>query len=64
MQGLGNKLDEVRSDLLNAEILVIDEVSMISKSLFAYVDARLKQIKGSKRPFGGMSVLAVGDFHH
>ncbi|XP_013855916.1 ATP-dependent DNA helicase PIF1 [Austrofundulus limnaeus] len=36
---------------------------MVSKPLFAYVDARLKQIKGSHRPFGGMSVLAVGDFY-
>uniref|UniRef100_A0A8C9XK73 ATP-dependent DNA helicase n=1 Tax=Sander lucioperca TaxID=283035 RepID=A0A8C9XK73_SANLU len=61
-QGLGNNLDEVRSELLNAEILIIDEVSMVSKPLFAYVDARLKQIKGSQRPFGGMSVIAVGDF--
>uniref|UniRef100_A0A8D0D7L8 ATP-dependent DNA helicase n=1 Tax=Sander lucioperca TaxID=283035 RepID=A0A8D0D7L8_SANLU len=61
-QGLGNNLDEVRSELLNAEILIIDEVSMVSKPLFAYVDVRLKQIKGSQRPFGGMSVIAVGDF--
>ena len=62
-QGLGNKLDEVRAELLHAEILIIDEVSMVSKPLFAYVDARLKQIKGSQRPFGGMSIIAVGDFY-
>ncbi|XP_047245588.1 uncharacterized protein LOC124882907 isoform X2 [Girardinichthys multiradiatus] len=63
IQGLGNQLDEVRSELFNAEIIVIDEISMVSKPLFAYVDARLKQIKGTQRPFGGMSVLAVGDFY-
>uniref|UniRef100_A0AAZ1Y0Q6 ATP-dependent DNA helicase n=1 Tax=Oreochromis aureus TaxID=47969 RepID=A0AAZ1Y0Q6_OREAU len=63
IQGLGNQLDEVRSELMNAEIIVIDEISMVSKPLFAYVDARLKQIKGTQRPFGGMSVLAVGDFY-
>ena len=62
-QGLGNKLDEVRAQLSNAEIIVIDEVSMVSKTIFAYVDDRLKQIKGSQKPFGGMSVLAVGDFY-
>uniref|UniRef100_A0A669AV05 ATP-dependent DNA helicase n=1 Tax=Oreochromis niloticus TaxID=8128 RepID=A0A669AV05_ORENI len=63
IQGLGNQLDEVRCELMNAEIIVIDEISMVSKPLFAYVDARLKQIKGTQRPFGGMSVLAVGDFY-
>uniref|UniRef100_A0A669C7Z1 ATP-dependent DNA helicase n=1 Tax=Oreochromis niloticus TaxID=8128 RepID=A0A669C7Z1_ORENI len=63
IQGLGNQLDEVRCELINAEIIVIDEISMVSKPLFAYVDARLKQIKGTQRPFGGMSVLAVGDFY-
>ena len=61
--GLGNKLDEVRAELINAEILIIDEVSMVSRPLFAYVDVRLKQIKGSQKPFGGMSVIAVGDFY-
>ncbi|KAM3842119.1 uncharacterized protein ACN63O_022831, partial [Diretmus argenteus] len=62
-QGLGNTLDEVRATLSNAEVLVIDEVSMVSKPLFAYVNWRLQQIKGSKKPFGGMSILAVGDFY-
>ncbi|XP_038135176.1 uncharacterized protein LOC119779572 [Cyprinodon tularosa] len=62
IQGLGNQLDELRSELFNAQIIIIDEISMVSKPLFAYVDARLKQIKGNQRPFGGMSVLAVGDF--
>ncbi|KAL6484152.1 hypothetical protein MHYP_G00061970 [Metynnis hypsauchen] len=45
-----------------AVIIVIDEISMVSKELFAYVDWRLQQIKGRKTPFGGVSVLAVGDF--
>ena len=63
IQGLGNQLDELRSELFNAQIIIIDEISMVSKPLFAYVDARLKQIKGNQRAFGGMSVLAVGDFY-
>ncbi|KAL3967666.1 antigen [Sarotherodon galilaeus] len=62
-QGLGNALDEVRASLSNAEILVIDEISMVSKDLFAYIHWRLQQIKGNKKPFGGMSILAVGDFY-
>uniref|UniRef100_A0AAY4BKL5 ATP-dependent DNA helicase n=1 Tax=Denticeps clupeoides TaxID=299321 RepID=A0AAY4BKL5_9TELE len=62
-RGLGNTLDEVRALLGNAEILILDEVSMVSKELFAYVDMRFQQIKGISKPFGGMSVLAVGDFY-
>ncbi len=62
-QGLGNELDEVRCELLNAELIIIDEVSMVSKQIFAYVDVRLKQIKGSQKPFRAMSVIAVGDFY-
>ncbi|KAJ8406878.1 hypothetical protein AAFF_G00291540 [Aldrovandia affinis] len=62
-QGLGNALDEVRAALSNAEILIIDEISMVSKELFAYVHWRFQQIKGNRKPFGGRSVLAVGDFY-
>ena len=62
-QGLGNALDEMRATLSNADILIIDEISMVSKELFSYVHRRFQQIKGNKKPFGGMSVLAVGDFY-
>uniref|UniRef100_A0A8C1N1W6 ATP-dependent DNA helicase n=1 Tax=Cyprinus carpio TaxID=7962 RepID=A0A8C1N1W6_CYPCA len=61
-QGLGNILDEIRADLSNVHILIIDEISMVSKQLFAYVNWRLQQIKGNQKPFGGLSILAVGDF--
>ena len=36
---------------------------MVSKELFAYVHWRFQQIRGNRKPFGGMSVLAVGDFY-
>ncbi|KAL2076326.1 hypothetical protein ACEWY4_028078 [Coilia grayii] len=61
-QGLGNSLDEIRIFLKRLQVIVIDEVSMVSKELFAYVDLRLQQIKGRKKPFGGVSILCVGDF--
>ncbi|OCT76291.1 hypothetical protein XELAEV_18031490mg [Xenopus laevis] len=61
-QGLGNCLDEIRANLCKTQILIIDEISMVSKPLFAYVNWRLQQIKGNKKPFGGISILAVGDF--
>ncbi|KAJ8372287.1 hypothetical protein AAFF_G00290730 [Aldrovandia affinis] len=46
-----------------SEILIIDKISMVSKELFAYVHWRFQQIKGNRKPFGGMSVLVVGDFY-
>ena len=52
-QGVGNALDEMRATLSNADILIIDEISMVSKELFAYVHWRFQQIKGNKKPFGG-----------
>ncbi|XP_032445815.1 uncharacterized protein LOC116736996 [Xiphophorus hellerii] len=61
-KGLGNSLDEVRAVLSNVEILIVDEISMVSKDLLAYVDWRFQQIKGNNRFMGGVSVLAVGDF--
>ncbi|XP_073795416.1 uncharacterized protein isoform X2 [Danio rerio] len=61
-QGLGNSLDDLRADFSNAKILIIDEISMVSKQLFAYVNWRLQQIKGNQKVFGGLCVLTVGDF--
>ncbi|KAK3100323.1 hypothetical protein FSP39_018128 [Pinctada imbricata] len=55
-------LSPLRSSLEHLEILVIDEVSMIYKRLLYYIHERLVQIKRIKAPFGGVSVLAVGDF--
>ncbi|XP_068069853.1 uncharacterized protein [Danio rerio] len=62
-QGLGNSLDDVRAGLRHVEILIIDEISMISKDFFAYINWRFQQIRGSKKPFGGISVIVVGDFY-
>lgn len=61
-QGFGNSLDEVSIVLSHMQRLLIDDISVVSKDLFAYVDWRLEQIKGSQKPFGGVSVLTVGDF--
>lgn len=43
------------------QILIIDEVSMVYKRLLYYVHERLVQIKKRKEPFGGVSVIDVGD---
>ena len=57
------QLTRLRSKYSNLQILIIDEVSMVGQNMFVYVDERLKQIKQNQSPFGGVSVLAVGDFY-
>ncbi|XP_065576394.1 ATP-dependent DNA helicase PIF1-like, partial [Artemia franciscana] len=56
-------LNTLRSRFRNLKILIIDEISMISKTLLLYVHGRLTQLYQSKafQPFGGISVLVVGD---
>ncbi|KAM9752456.1 ATP-dependent DNA helicase PIF1-like [Menidia menidia] len=53
----------MRAVLSAVEILIINEISIVSKELFAYIHWRFQQIRGNKKPFGGISVLAVGDFY-
>jgi ATP-dependent DNA helicase PIF1 len=44
------------------EILIVDEVSMMSKRMFELLNKIAKRIRGKDTPFGGMHVIFVGDF--
>ena len=47
----------------DARVLVIDEVSMLDSELFGALDAIARRIRGREDdPFGGVQVVAVGDF--
>ncbi|XP_078330659.1 uncharacterized protein LOC111107339 [Crassostrea virginica] len=56
-------LSEMRVQLGDLQVLIIDEISMVYKRLLYYVHERLVQIKKCKKPFGGITVIAVGDFY-
>lgn len=44
-------------------LIIIDEVSMVTPLMLAMIDAHLKQLSGNSfKPFGGISILLVGDF--
>jgi len=45
------------------DILVIDEVSMMSKKIFEMLDAIGKSIRNNTRPFGGLQLIFSGDFY-
>ncbi len=45
-----------------AQVLIIDEVSMLDANLLTLVDRALTTLRGSDKPFGGLQVVFVGDF--
>lgn len=59
-----------RRNWLNTDVLIIDEVSMLSKSLFEIFDQIGKQVRmfddryahHAGKPFGGIQLIACGDF--
>ena len=44
-------------------VLIIDEVSMMSKRLFELLDQIGKKIRNNSKPFGGIQVIFSGDFY-
>lgn len=47
--------------LLNLELLVIDEVSMLRPDLLDAIDFMLQKVRKVDAPFGGVQVLFIGD---
>jgi ATP-dependent DNA helicase PIF1 len=45
------------------EILIIDEVSMMSKKIFELLDIIGKKTRKDSRPFGGIQIIFSGDFY-
>jgi ATP-dependent DNA helicase PIF1 len=45
------------------DILVIDEISMMSKDLFELINSIAQKIRKNKKPFGGIQLICSGDFH-
>src|SRR6185437_8655496 len=65
---LGLKLDlsfNPRSDakafIQQLDVLFIDEVSMMHRRHFEAVDSVLQKLRGNSLPFGGVSIVLVGD---
>ena len=49
--------------LHNLKLIIIDEISMVGAKMLNTISTRLCQIFKSKEPFGGISILAVGDLN-
>jgi len=52
----------VREKFAKLDILIIDEISMVSPELFGTMDLVLKTFKDPFLPFGGVQVILSGDF--
>jgi len=49
--------------LLHTSVLIIDEISMLDADTFSAVDAVCRSLRRlPEKPFGGLQVIAVGDF--
>ena len=56
-----DRLNTIRSQLQRMQVIFIDEISMVGSAMFNFLDLRLQQIMGTKEPFGGLSIITVGD---
>ena len=52
-----------KSTWKGTDILIIDEVSMMSQKLFEMLDAIGKAVRRNPKPFGGIQVIFSGDFY-
>jgi len=51
----------VRNILTAADILILDEISMVAPDLLDAVDILARQARRNNAPFGGLQVVAIGD---
>ena len=52
----------MRCELGALKLILLDEVSMVGNSMFTVrLNNRLKDLKGSKDDFGGISIITLGD---
>ena len=56
-------LSRLRNMYVNIHTLIIDEISMVSDTMFTYISRRLSDIKEDNLPFGGLNVIVIGDLY-
>ena len=58
-----DELNTFRTKYRNLSVIIIDEISMVGNKMLNFIDSRLKELTGTSRPFGGKSIIAVGDLY-
>ena len=57
-----SRLNTLRCQFGGVKLIFVDEISVVGNSMFAIqLNNRLKDIKGCREDFGGVSIIAIGD---
>ncbi|KAK3099796.1 hypothetical protein FSP39_009735 [Pinctada imbricata] len=56
-----SSLNSLRNEIGSVSLVFIDEISMVGFKMMNCIHQRLMEIKQSPKPFGGVSIIAVGD---
>lgn len=58
------KLNKKKINLMRSlDLLIIDEISMVRADVLDAIDAVLRRVRRSEKPFGGLQLLMIGDVH-
>ena len=53
--------EEKRKMFKNLQVLIIDEISLVDADMLYKIDLRLKEVKQTENPFGGVALFCFGD---
>ncbi len=54
--------EHINKRITKAKVLIIEEISMLSATTFEMADKVCREVRRSDKPFGGLTVIVVGDF--
>jgi len=54
--------EHIAKRIQKAKVLIIEEISMLSATTFEMADAICREVRRVEKPFGGLTVILVGDF--
>lgn len=54
--------EHIAKRIAKAKVLIIEEISMLSSTTFEMADAVCREVRRVDQPFGGLTVVLVGDF--
>ncbi|KAJ8018509.1 ATP-dependent DNA helicase PIF1 [Holothuria leucospilota] len=57
-----DQLNTLRVRYRHLQVVIVDEISMVGNKQLLFMHLRLQEIKQNTKPFGGLHMIAVGDF--